>query len=154
MQRIRAVAGFGLIKAGDIGGWLEKEENLSHEGNAWVYGNAKVGGNAKVCGDAKVFDDAEVCGNAEVCGKAEVFSASHVMVIGAIGSRDDFTTFYRGKDKQIMVKCGCFNDIIDSFVDKVTQTHGNAKYARVYRAAVEAARLQIDLESEANESEV
>ena len=173
LHRIRAVAEFGLVKIGDLGGWIEKEENLSHEGKAWVFGDAKVWGNAEVCGDAKVFGDAEVwgnakvcgnakvwgnakvCGNAEVwgnakvCGDAEVFSASHVLVIGAIGSRDDFTTFFRDKDNEITVKCGCFLGKIDKFLEKVTQTHGDSKYALVYKAAVEVARLQIDLSGEA-----
>ena len=76
LHRIRAIAEFGLVKIGDLGGWIEKEENLSHEGKAWVWGNA------------------------EVCGDAEVFSASHVLVIGTIGSRDDFTTFFRDKTVQ------------------------------------------------------
>ena len=173
LHRIRAVAEFGLVKIGDLGGWIEKEENLSHEGKAWVcgdaevwgnakvwgdakvcgdakvWGDAEVWGNAKVCGDAKVWGDAEVCGDAEVWGNAEVFSASHVLVIGAIGSRDDFTTFFRDKDNEITVKCGCFLGKIDKFLEKVTQTHGDSKYALVYRAAVEVARLQIDLSGEA-----
>ena len=149
LHRIRAVAEFGLVKIGDLGGWIEKEENLSHEGKAWVWGNAKVCGDAEVCGNAKVCGDAEVWGNAEVCGDAEVFSASHVLVIGAIGSRDDFTTFFRDKDNEITVKCGCFLGKIDKFLEKVTQTHGDSKYALVYRAAVEVARLQIDLSGEA-----
>lgn len=131
LHRIRAVAEFGLVKIGDLGGWIEKEENLSHEGKAWVWGNAKV------------------CGDVKVCGDAEVFSASHVLVIGAIGSRDDFTTFFRDKDNEITVKCGCFLGKIDKFLEKVTQTHGDSKYALVYRAAVEIARLQIDLSGEA-----
>ena len=179
LHRIRAVAEFGLVKIGDLGGWIEKEENLSHEGKAWVWGNAKVWGdaevwgnakvwgdaevwgnakvcgdakvwgNAKVCGDAKVWGDAEVWGNAKVWGDAEVFSARHVLVIGAIGSLDDFTTFYRDKDNEITVKCGCFLGKIDKFLEKVTQTHGDSNYALVYRAAVEVARLQIDLSGEA-----
>ena len=137
LHRIRAVAEFGLVKVGDLGGWIEKEENLSHEGKAWV------------CGDAKVCGDAEVCGDAKVWGNAKVFSVSHVLVIGAIGSRDDFTTFFRDKDNEITVKCGCFLGKIDKFLEKVTQTHGDSKYALVYRAAVEVARLQIDLSGEA-----
>lgn len=74
---------------------------------------------------------------------------SHVLVIGAIGSRNDFTTFYRDKDNEITVKCGCFLGKIDRFLEKVTQTHGDSKYALVYRAAVEVAKLQIDLLGEA-----
>ena len=137
LHRIRATVAFGIVEVGDLGGWIEKEENLSHEGKAWVWGNAKV------CGDAEVW------GNAKVCGDAEVFSASHVLVIGAIGSRNDFTTFYRDKDNEITVKCGCFLGKIDRFLEKVTQTHGDSKYALVYRAAVEVAKLQIDLSGEA-----
>ena len=143
LHRIRAVAEFGLVKVGDLGGWIEKEENLSHEGKAWVCGDAKVWGNAEVCGDAEVWCNAKVWGN------AKVFSARHVLVIGAMGSRDDFTTFFRDKDNEITVKCGCFLGKIDKFLEKVTQTHGDSKYALVYRAAVEVARLQIDLSGEA-----
>lgn len=35
------------VKAGDIGGYVEKEQNISHYGTAWVCGNTKVCGNAK-----------------------------------------------------------------------------------------------------------
>lgn len=38
--RIRALKDFGDVKAGELGGYIEKEENLSQEGNAWVSGNA------------------------------------------------------------------------------------------------------------------
>ena len=127
LHRIKATVEFGFVKVGELGGWIEKEENLSHEGKAWV------------CDDAKVW------GNAEVCGDAEVFLASHVLVMGSVGSRNDFTTFFRDKDNEITVKCGCFLGKIDKFLEKVTQTHGNNKYALVYRAAVEVAKLQIEL---------
>lgn len=51
LHRIRATVAFGIVEVGDLGGWIEKEENLSHEGKAWVCGDAKVWGNANVCGD-------------------------------------------------------------------------------------------------------
>lgn len=44
LHRIKASVTFGNIKSGDIGGWIEKKENLSHDGNAWVYGDARVSG--------------------------------------------------------------------------------------------------------------
>ena len=56
--RIRALISFGDVDAGDVGGYVEKEENLSQDGDAWVYENAKVYGNAKV------YENAKVCGNA------------------------------------------------------------------------------------------
>ena len=52
LHRIEALKDFGDVKAGDKGGWIEKEENLSHQGDAWVYGNAQVSGNAKVYDNA------------------------------------------------------------------------------------------------------
>lgn len=78
LHRIKAVKNFGSVKAGELGGWIESEENLSQADNAWVYNNAKVFDKARVYGDAAVSDDAKVCGyaivhdNARVYGNAEV----------------------------------------------------------------------------------
>ena len=80
LHRIKAVIDFGNIKAGDLGGWIEKEDNLSHEGYCWVSGNAKVYGNAwvfqnaSVCDEARVYGNAKVCDNARVCNNAVVFN--------------------------------------------------------------------------------
>lgn len=70
--QIKAERDFGNVLKGDLGGWIEKEDNLSQEGNAWVYGNAWVSGNAWVYGDALVYDDARVSDNALVYGDARV----------------------------------------------------------------------------------
>lgn len=84
LHRIIALLDFGEVKKGDLGGFIEKESNLAHDYNCWIYndavvrGNAKVYGNAIVYGNAEVYDnamvygDAEVYGNAEVCGEAKV----------------------------------------------------------------------------------
>jgi len=62
--RIRALKDFGNVKAGDLGGYVESENNLSQEDNCWIYENAKVYGNAEVSnddivsGNARVYDDA------------------------------------------------------------------------------------------------
>ena len=48
LYRIRALVAFGGVKEGELGGFLEKEENLSQGGNAWVSENATVCGNATV----------------------------------------------------------------------------------------------------------
>ena len=153
VRRIRATVSFGIVKAGELGGWIEKEENLyvDEESNAWVYGDAEVYGDAKVYGDAEVYGNAKVYGNdwvygnAEVCGNAEVLQGSHLLVIGPIGSRNSFTTFFRDKDNEIVVRCGCFLGKIDKFLERVKETHGDSRYAFVYRAAVEVAKAHIKL---------
>jgi hypothetical protein len=63
---------------GAIGGWIEKEINLSISGNAWVYGNAWVSGNARVYGNAQVSGNARVSGNAWVSGNARVYGNAQV----------------------------------------------------------------------------
>ena len=44
LHRIRAVMSFGDVDPGEIGGYVSSHENLSHEGDAWVYGDAQVSG--------------------------------------------------------------------------------------------------------------
>lgn len=73
LYRIEALKDFGDVKKGDKGGYVENENNLSQEGNCWIYDNAKVYGNARFYGDAKVFGDAKVCDHAKVYGNAHVF---------------------------------------------------------------------------------
>ena len=58
--RIKALISFSDVEKGELGGYVEKEENLSHSGNAWVYDDARVSGNAWVYGDARVSGNAEV----------------------------------------------------------------------------------------------
>ena len=84
LHRIEALKDFGIVKAGDKGGWIEKEENLSQYGDCWVYDMSKVYDSAKVYddaivyGNARVFGNAEVFGNALVCSNAEVFGNAKV----------------------------------------------------------------------------
>ena len=157
--RIKALVAFGDIEEGELGGFVEKEENLDQSGDAWVSGNAGVSGdawvsgNARVSGDAQVSGNAWVSGNAQVSGNAWVCKMSHYITVGPIGSRDDFTTFFRTKHLTIGVKCGCFKGDIDKFFEAVEKTHGNNKHARAYKAAIALAKLQIDLSKEDSDEE-
>lgn len=90
------------ISDGQLGGFIEKEENLNQEGNCWVADNAcvwgdaqvsdnaqissnaqisndaQIGGNAKVYDNAIIHGNAWVYGNAEVSGTARVFGHAHI----------------------------------------------------------------------------
>ena len=82
--QIEAIVSFGSITRGELGGYIEKEENLEQSGNAWVsgnacvYGDARVSGNAWVYGNACVYGDARVSGNAWVSGNACVYGNAQV----------------------------------------------------------------------------
>lgn len=72
------------IRVGDLGGYVESEDNLSQDGNCWVdnratvCGNALVSENAYVGGYAWVVDNAKVCGNAKVSIGSRLFGHSEV----------------------------------------------------------------------------
>jgi len=76
--RIRALRDFGDVKKGDLGGYIEKEDNLSHDGDCWVYGNATVIGDARVYENARIFGNADIHGNARVYGNAQVHGYTDV----------------------------------------------------------------------------
>ena len=59
--RIKALVAFGDVKEGELGGFVEKEENLDQGGNAWVSGAARVSG------------------------AAQIFKTSHYLVVGPLG---------------------------------------------------------------------
>ena len=87
LYRIQALKDFGDVKAGDKGGWVESERNLSQDGNCWIYddsiafGNSHVIGNAKILNDSEIFEFACVAGNAvidrnsTICGESFIKDA-------------------------------------------------------------------------------
>lgn len=82
LHRIKALRDFecnGIqIRTGDLGGYIESEDNLSHEGSCWVFDSAKVFDDAKVYGDACVSESAEVSAYAQVYDQALVSDQSVV----------------------------------------------------------------------------
>ena len=78
LYRIEALRDFNDVKKGDKGGFIECEDNLSQEGNCWIYDNAKVFNNAIVRDNACVYDIAEVYGNAKVAMNAMVYDMANI----------------------------------------------------------------------------
>ena len=78
LYRIRALRYFSDVKKGDLGGFIESEDNLSHEGNCWVFDNVQIFENARVYGDARIFENAQVYGDAQVCGNARVYDDAYI----------------------------------------------------------------------------
>ena len=127
--RIKALVAFGNVEKGELGGFIEKEDNLSHDGDAWVYGNAQV------------FGDAQVSGNARVSGNAWVYDDADYAVVKGFGRYFRTTTFFRCKDKILRVQCGCFYGDLAQFREIVKKTHGDSKYAKEYLAIADLMEL-------------
>ena len=106
--RIKALVEFGKVEKGELGGFVEKEENLDHDGDAWVSGDARVSGDAWVSGD-------------------QMYAA-----VKGFGSEYRNTTFFITKDGNVCVNCGCFSGTLEQFREKVEETHKDTKYAKEY----------------------
>ena len=106
--RVECTNDFKEIKAGTLGGYIEKEENL--DGDAWVSGDAWVYGDAQVYGDAWVSGNAWVYGNARVYGNAQVYD--NAWVYGdKITNKDDIcyisNRYYNITITPLHIKIGC-----------------------------------------------
>ena len=148
--RIRALVEFGDVEAGELGGYVEKESNLGHDDNAWVYdnawvcGNALVYDNALVYGNARVYGNAWVYGNARVCGDARVCGNGDYAYAHGFGSVNRTTTFFRLKDGGVGVRCGCFYGTLAQFRDKIRETHGETKKAQEYLMLADLMKLRFE----------
>jgi hypothetical protein len=103
--QIEATIDFKWAKKGELGGWIEKEENLEQDGDARVYGNARVYGDAWVSGDARVYGNAQVYGDAQVYGKLKLLAGYFFGIryqkeeIKFVDIDEDYELIYRGEAK-------------------------------------------------------
>lgn len=67
-----------LVKKGDLGGWVEKEENLSQEDGCWIFNDAQVRENARVEGNARITGRSFIRGNAVVKGYSYLSGSANV----------------------------------------------------------------------------
>lgn len=108
LYRIKALRDFGDVKKGDLGGYIEKESNLSHGGTCWVADQAMVLQNASVSEHARVYERAVVFGNARLSGYCYVFQDSQVL--GYTRVLDHAWVFGRGifSKSEVLGGCGGF----------------------------------------------
>ena len=85
LYRIRALETFTNeatnieIRAGQLGGFVQSESNLSQDGTCWVntnaqvYGNARINSNAFITGNTQVYGNSCIYGKAFVSGNAKIY---------------------------------------------------------------------------------
>ena len=123
LHRIRALRDIPRhgVKAGDLGGLIEKENNLSQDGDAWISDDARVSGNACVFGDAYISGD------------ARIFVDSDYMVIKNTWSSGRWFTYTRSNKKWAV---GCFYGTGEELVAKAYKD--SELSGRCYEAIVRA----------------
>lgn len=166
LKQILANKNFADIKKGDIGGWIEKRENLSQDDDSWIfnnatayenaricgnaimyddakaYGNVRICGDARICGNSEVYGDTKVCGNAIICGDAIISNDNDYMCFQNFGSRSDTTTVFKTQTSH-NIKCGCFEGNVQEFERSIKNTHGNNRFAQEYLAICEVIKIRI-----------
>lgn len=60
------------VRKGDKGGYVESEDNLSHEGNCWIYPTCAVINGAVVLGNASISKETKMTGDSQVSGDSSV----------------------------------------------------------------------------------
>lgn len=95
LYRIKALRSFKWVSAGDIGGYIEGEHNLSQIGTCWVFDDAKVFDKAIVRYEAEITNEAQVFGEAIVEERSIV--ADQAKVYGYATLRDDSMTMGHGE---------------------------------------------------------
>lgn len=162
--QVKALKDFGDVNAGDLGGYIEKERNLSQEGNAWVYRGAQVFGNAKIICNAQIFDNAQVFGEAKISDNAQVYGEvwirnnawifndarisnnANYIYFGGFGSKNGNMTMFRTKNGDIYVNCDRFRCGLEEFEEKVKKTHGDTKYVKEYLTCIEVAKIHFEID--------
>lgn len=61
-----------VVHVGELGGYVEAEDNLSQDGNCWLFDKARVKDGGKVLDDAIVYDKSLVSKNAIVRGRSVI----------------------------------------------------------------------------------
>ena len=116
LHQIVATRNFGNVKAGDLGGFIETEGNLSHDGLCWVYDNARVCGKAWVCGNAWVCDNAQVFGDAKIKDQTRLTEGNHngEDIKGTQADQSEEVTRLRQEIKELKAKLQRFLNVADS----------------------------------------
>ena len=199
LHRIKAIRHINWrIDAGDLGGFIENEDCLSHEGTCWVDNDACVFAgsfvsedaviyekaiikHSEVSGEVSVYDNAvveystikdcvQIYNNAKIsyciitdrveihddCKVSDVilFDEMHLsdnalinddndfIYVKGLGSENRGTTFFKCKDNEIRVNCGCFCGTIDELEEKVKLRHSErVSYREEYLNIARAVRI-------------
>ncbi|OAT78335.1 hypothetical protein A9B99_00950 [Mangrovibacter phragmitis] len=109
LYQICALADFGSVCKGQLGGWVEGPDCLSQQGSAWleeqveVFGGAQVSGDAQILGlsrltgrlhvtDSAQVKDCQIDGPADISGEARLFDSRIIACMGFTANPDQALT--------------------------------------------------------------
>ena len=78
LYRIRALKDFSDVKVGDLGGWVQSEDNLSQKGECWIYDEAKCMDNARMYDDSCMYGYSEMYDSSRMHGDSKMHNYSEM----------------------------------------------------------------------------
>ena len=90
LYRIKATKDFSDVNKGDLGGWVQYEENLSQQGNCWLYDDSKCMDESRVTDNSimrdftemyncsKMHDYSKMYDYSKMCGCSEMYNFTEI----------------------------------------------------------------------------
>ena len=139
LYRIRALKDFKEVEAGDLGGWVSNENNLSQEGDCWIYDEAKCMDNARMYHNSAMYNNAVMLDNSKMFENSRMYRDSRLKnkenLYGKLVTKvDRFIEINNTggrivtgvlKDGKILYNIGCQNEITkETFIDRIYNEGG------------------------------
>lgn len=105
----------------------------------WIGNGVSVGMGVKIGGYARIRAGAVIGSGAVIPAYAKV--AGNVITFNTVGSEGGTLTAYVDTNEGLCFTRGCFAGNLVCFLDEVSATHGDNKYAQSYRLLVETATI-------------
>lgn len=121
------------VKPGELGGYVESENNLSHEGWCWVYPDSTLSGSSQISGDLKVknsiLEDAIITGNGTIQNsviKDSILRSYSICVGNDDATEGEYTTqiLYSSIKGYKIKLSGHFNELIIEGVSREVNLSG------------------------------
>ena len=151
VYRIRYLKEVRGIHAGELGGYVESEYNLSQydyaviKDYAVVKDSAVIKDYATIGGYAEIGGSVVIGGHVVLDGHAYIKSDDDIVWFEHVGSENGTLTAFRDTECGIRVTRGCFSGSLTAFEEAVEKTHGDNKYAKEYKMLIEYIKVRFEV---------
>lgn len=155
--RIKALKDFGDVKAGDLGGYVSDEENLSQNGNCWVYDDDKVYGLGEVRDNATIHQ-ISLIKSSTVTGDSIITGDSRIRDTNIKDSKIEDAKICYSDINNSKIKEGIYKGIENEYslfrspFLKISSTEIEGNNVKISgKATIENSKIQIKQECEIND---
>ena len=119
LYRIIALKNFSDVKAGELGGWVSNEYNLSQYGDCWIYNEAKCMDGASMYNNSCMYENAVMYDNAIMYDNSMMFGHSRMF------NNSEMHDFSEMRDNSVMYNNTEMHDYSEIYGD--SEMHGHSE---------------------------